>query len=1010
MGDWDIATAEKVDPWAPVKPKNSDPWAVADAHEPLSFPSKLGHMVNAALDPIAESPVVSGTMATLGQRPELQPLSATPEIGPSSPVSGPMDAIQAGAEAAGDTLALPSRVGTTLQMPQMVAQGKTTDYLISKGANKYVALAAGMIAGNVADPVNIMAATEIGAGINASIKGRAALKARLLQNDLDSAVGIAKSMGVDEAPRLQEWLKDRDILNRNAPEPAPMMPEGMRVNQSQLRSAAIDAKTKELNALGQPTGSAGPTQFKELAIPEGESKPGLLKTQTGPEVPQYTQKMTNLKTGDSSLIRGSQGMELDQPRVIGMHETKPVAGKTSFEDVTIQPKENRILAPEGYQPTRPETREIPNVHQKPGEVQPAGGTYGEIIHKEGDISRLGPSKPTLQDFSEQTAHMETPISTEYYVNDAPKSLKQWMASGVKELDDLNSSRELAAPTLDPHQDLAGIVRRYIGHQELARFDASKMTDEFAGYIPDRNRRTLVTLYSQLGRSPTIEELNTLRVGLGKVKSAGAKALSETAGKLMEQNLSLTKQEGLALGAYNSYFEGMGQNAQKIGVLDQLKDIYGGPHIYEPVADAEKGFFRKLVTGQSKFAQARTFDNVIEAVKNGYVPKTLDSAELLSMYHNGISKAASERYLMDTLEKKGLINYEGDGRQIKGFQSGGLKIKDEIYKKVPYSPNPEVQKVMSRIAEDPVLDYPIVRGIEKLNNLQKLGSLYLQVFHPKALAAEAIGKGFSPAKFSEGMGLIDKNPEYVRGMIRSGLDVNVIADIGKELGSTATKDYKGVNPVALARKANSIYTDWVFGKYMTGLKVWNANVVAKRFMDMGLAPERAMELAVEDSNRVFGGLNLGLMNRSPNMQRLFHMLAFAPDWTESRARTITSAFGRGIGDVTGRERALVAAESRRYWVRTLALAATTHLAGQINPFEKVLSVDLSAESGFKDTVKLAKLFGLDFTYFSSKMAAVPRTMKDFMDPNLTTERKFKSLMMQPLPISVQNIIKNIGAEE
>lgn len=1062
--------------------------AMSEAASRVLSMTPVGIAVKGAEAALGSLPVQESLRA-VAERPEMQPLPLEPTITPQKPVSGPGDVVREAAGLAEDTLSLPIRTGATLQMPSAVAQEKTTDYLISKGANKYVALAGGLIAGAIADPINVMAAAELSAAARAQSVARKALKMELLKEDLAGALNTAKAMGADEAPRLAEWLKERQILNREVAEPEPMMPDGMRVNQSQLKSKELADQLKAINTqkldlpvvdpktipanhepvavfignqdwgngevqalfnihgdhpsvrstvtletlqkegipvIGResrvpegtiPAGMSAerprplpgrgsePSKFKEIAIPEGEPRTELLRSASGLEVPQYTPKMTPLKTGDSSLIIGSQGMELDQPRIIGMEETRPNTGKISYEEATVLPKENKILVPEGYEPTRPETRQVPEFPGKAPDISEPGGVYGQPIEP-----APTPVSPTESTFSEQTAHVDPPVSTEFYSGELPKQIEQWTNAATKELDDLNTSLELAQPSTSPHDDLASIIRRYVGHQELARFDASKMTDEFAGYIPDKDRRVLITLYSQLGRSPSIEELNTLRVRLGAVNSKAAKRFAESAETLMGQNLSLTQQENLALNSYNKYFKGIGENAKKMGILDKLREIYGGPHIYEPKADAEAGFFRKLVTGKSRFSQPRTFNNVIEAVEAGYVPKTLDSAELLSMYHNGISRAASERYLMDTLVKKGLINYEGRGSQLKGFQSGGMKINEEVYKRIPFSENKEVQKVMGRITEDPVLDYPFVRAIERFNNWQKTGSLYLQIFHPKALAMEAMGKGYSPAKFTEGMKMIEQNPDYVRQMIRSGLVVNDVKDVGKQLASNAVKEYRGANPVSLLRKLNDVYTDWVFGKYMTGLKIWNSNVVAKRFIDMGVAPERALELAVEDSNRTFGALNLKLMNRSPNMQRLFHMMAFAPDWTESRARQMASVFGRGIGDVTSQESKLVAAESRRYWARVSALAAVTHMAGMINPYEKFLSVDMSAESGFKDTVKVAKLLKLDPVYFSSKMAATPRTMVDFMNPQISAKRKFQFLFLQSLPINVQTGIRELAKEE
>lgn len=975
-----------------------------DGYETRSFPSRvgsaLGKGINAVLDPVAEA--VKPSLQQIASRPEMQPFKSATDPLESVFPKPTGSAVEDVEKSMAGVAEAPLRLANTLQIPQMITQQKTQDYLVSKGANKYVALAAGMLAGAVADPINAAAAYEIGSGINRYVKSRNALKSEIISSELKSAINTAKTMGVDDSSKLQDWLQKTSMLNRDAPDPEPMFPDTGYVNQSQLRSAQIEARQRELDARQIPSGTVEPTKFSELSVPSGEPSTELKKLT--PDIPQYIPEM-GAKTGESRMITDSLGHHLEQPRLIEMRGRGQIG--TKLGEVETPGGENRILVPEGTEPTRPGTREVPPVHQGPPEIVAPGGVYGEPIPN--------PSIPTEHFVDESTNHMELPISTEFQTQEPPKGIRQWSDSAIKELHDLNSSSELASPTVDPHNDFRSTVRRFFGHIELGRFDSTKLTDEFAGFVQDKSRRMLITLYSQLGRAPTIEELNTLRTTLGKVKSSGVKSIGKMAEDLMDQSLSLTPTEQRALGEYNRYFEGVGQAAQKIGIIPRLKEIYGGPHVYEPKADAEAGFIRRIVTGKSKFSQPRIFNSVVEAVQSGWVPKTLDSAELLSIYHNNISRASAERYLMDTLEKQGLINYEGRGNQIKSFQREGLKIgkvvskitgkeEGEVYKKIPYSDNPEVQKVMSRIAEDPVLDYPIIHAIEKLNGIQKMGSLYLQVFHPKALAMEALGKGFSPAKFQEGLKLIDENPEYVRSMIRSGLDVNVVADIGKELSSSATKEYRGSNPVSWTRKINSIYTDWVFSKYMTGLKVWNTNVVAKRLIDMGLTTERSLELAVEDSNRTFGGLNLGLLNRSPNMQRLFHMLAFAPDWTESRLRQMAAPFGRGLGDVTSKESQLVAQEAKRYWTRTMALATVTHIAGAINPYEKFLKVDMSAESGFKDVTKLAKLLQLDPIYFSSKMAAAPRTLVDFMDPRLSVNRKLKHVFMEPLPLPIQSGIR------
>lgn len=866
-------------PDQPSKDKSSFP----DQHD-NSFPSakiasEAAQAIVHEIIPDINLPEAIGTvlkepakaaMDEIGRRKELTPYSAEDVMNPRPEGKNPAEMAL---DAAGSTLSAPLRTGATLQEPQVVAQGMTTEKLIKRGVNPYVANAIGVVAGATADPINVMAAADLAAGVSAYTKSRQALKMAMAQEDLVRVKTLA-----DDGAKYESWLKERQALNGGV-------------------------------------GEAPPAET-------GEVKP--------PPEP----------------VKGA-----------------PAAGN---------------VKPEA---TAPAQREVPP----------------------------SPAVPTSSVISEETAGSPRPVAELWSDAQPPTKIDAWQNSAVRELGDLNTSLDIAHPTADPHADLMSTVRRYVGHEELARFDADKMVDEMTNFVPDRDRRMLVTLYSQLGRSPSLEEVRSLAAATEGMKDAGVKEIHQSMMELLKQDLSLNPKEQGMLKSYNGYFDKMGKQAKEMGLLPRLREVYGGPHLYASKEEASQGFIKKLITGRSRFARERTFDNVLDAVKAGYVPRTLDSAELTSIYHKNISKAAAEKYLMGSLEKQGLINFDGQGRQIKGFSPAVTKISQEsaearhvdpgLYTRQPYSDNPEVQKVMSRITEDPVLDNRIIRGLEKVNSWQKTAVLYMQIFHPKALAAEAIAKGFSPAKFKEGLDLIDQNPEYVRSMIRSGLVVNDVKDIGTQISSHITKASNYANPISFVRKINDIYTDAVFGKYMTGLKVYNSNYMMKRLMTMGVPQERAVQLAVEDSNRIFGGLNLRLMNRSPNMQRLFQLVSFAPDWTESKLRQMGAPFGVGMGDVTAQEAKILASQSRQYWVNLTALATVTHLANMINPANRVLSVDLSQESGFKDVKKLAMLATGNPIYFTSKASSLVRDMATLMDPHIRSDLKMKKIFSDTMPFKI-----------
>ena len=952
-----------------------------------------GPPVKSAVNKIAEvvKPNIEPAMRVMG-RPEFQPLkpghtfkeTVEGTLPFKFPTGEPLKDVMSNISA---TLSFPLRMGATLQEPQVLVQGATTDALLKRGVNPFVAYASGMVAGVAADPLTLMSVSEIGMAYGmeraASIKARQSLKSSLAQMDVERATALAKFSEEASISQAQD----------------------LAAQESKLREMMGGIRNPE------KTGSAGTGPMKQIAIPKGEPREITLKTETGPEVPQYDQTITDVKIPwRKNLLNKS---------VLGMEERRPVAGKTVYEPATLMPEETRLKVPEKYEPTRPETREIPRAEGIPPDIEEPGGVFGEPVREpapaEKDIYQQ-----LAESVSHETEHLPPTESSSYYPPNAPAKLVEWMRRSSKELGDLRFAQEVAAPTENRTKDLWGTIRRYAGHQELSRSDAEHMMYEMADYIPDASRRTLITLYADLGRAPTLEDINILRKATAGAKMKDVKRLNKALEGLMDQNLNLVDQEGAALDSYVGYFKEMGEHAQKFhlvtespekALIPRLRERYGGPHLYVAKEEAEKGLFRRLITGKTRFAKPREFDNMVEAAKEGWIPKTMDSAELLGIYHNGVNKAASQRFLMNALEKQGLINWEGEGAQIRGFQPSARMLeknlagetKKTLYTKTASSPFPEVQRAMRSIAEDQwqLYDNSWFPAMEKINRGVKMFNLYLQVFHPKALAAEAISKGYSPAKFMEGLKMIDKNPEYVRSMIRNGLIINDSKDIGREIIRQVANNYKGPNPLKLIQKAGDAYTDWVFRRYMTGLKVYNSNVMIRRFTEMGVTPSRAIELAVEDSNRIFGGLNLGGMARSENMQRIFRLVAFAPDWTESKLRQMGGFAGMGFGpDISAMERSILTSQTRKYWVNMTALAATTHLAAQVNPFDRVISIDLSQETGFKDVKKLAMLAGMNPIYFTSKMSPLFRDIVTISDPHMRFDQRMKKVAQQSLPIYLQ----------
>jgi hypothetical protein len=877
-------------------------------------PSRMGELLEAPVSSAKGIAQASGKVLekpyqmaaeTVSQRPELQPFEAgKPKMLSPNPL-----------EAAAQTLVAPIRLGVTLQEPQMMAQGMTTDALLKRGVHPYIAHAAGMLAGVAADPINLMSALEIasayGPELSSAIKGRMALKGRMA------------SLDAEQAQRVSEFSKSVDAV-------------------VQAQALERQKQLEEILKLPGPSGgTVEPRTWKDVRLPMGETQPEKLSVPASYE--------TGLKSAKELAMEKTP---LDSEIVLSQRQ------KANLES-----------------------------------------------------SQWG---------SPETAHLP-PNETQSYTS-MPRKLGEWIVRSNKEMDDLRISQELVAPSGSLVKDLWGTLRRFAGHGSLSRFDGEQMMREMTQAVPDKERRMLLALYSDLGRAPTQEDFNAFLEATKDAKVKDIKKLSVSLEKLSKQNLNLSPHEQAALDLYNEYFKRSGQSAQRFklaeeaperSLIPRLRDKYGGPHLYVAKEEAEKGLFQRLITGKTPFSKRREFDNLVDSAKAGYIPKTLDAAELLGIYHQSIHRAAAQRYLMNSLEKLGLINYEGEGNQIKGFQPS-IRLLEKggetsQYAKIAYSPHPDVQRVMKGIAEDKwsLYDTRWYPFIERLSAFRKTFNLYLQTFHVKALGAEAFAKGFNPGKFKEGLALIDKNPELVRSFIRSGLEINDAKDIGQEMIRSLHQEY-GIKDLGMVHKWGDIYTNWVFRRYQTGLKIWNASLMTDRLTRLGVVPERAIQLAVDDSNRVFGGLNYTQMARSEQFQRLMRTLVYAPDWTESRLLQMQQVYGGGLPtDYTLFEKQIMASQARNYWTRMLIDASVSWMANQVNPARRVLSIDLFQESGFKDVKKLAMALGGNPVYFTSKAGGPPRDFATLADPHWSYQERLKRILFSYLPIFAQEAMREEG---
>lgn len=850
-------------------------------------------------------------------------------------------------------------------------QNKTTDMAIQKGIDPYIAHFAGMAASSVAD-LAAQAALMGGMGVmEESMTARNLVKDNILQLDEVQAQNVA-SLSNDSDP----------IAKQRAIEDA---------RREEERQAALERQNTPSDQLKEPgrLGSTFDTRYVQRDPIEKTTitRSGPLK----PSEPESTNDKIILGTHQGGMVPGDADMT--PPRSLYSGKDSPTADfgrKIELSASKERPASIPISVPEGY------TEESwSKSYYKPKDapkLEKPAGVFGEPLTPENSIQTASGSIETV---SRETMGGEVPATYDWHEDAEPRVLGKAVDRAIKEGADLGTRLELEAPSSDTKGGLKEVWNRSVGFKQVSRLDIDHMVDSYSDFIPDRSRRSLITMYSQLGRAPTLEEVNKLRLAYAGKTSKEAKAMSDVLNDLMGHDLTLNTQERGALKTTENYFEGMGQNAQKVGVLGDLRETYGGPHLYMSAEEANQGAFKKLISGRSKFAVPRTFDNAFQAAEAGFLPRTLDAAELMGVYHGGISKSIGDKYLIKALEKRGLINYTGEGQQIKGIQPEGLTLKNGTrYTKSVFSEDPEVRRLVEHTTEDMGSLVPYTRGIEKFYAYKKAAQLWGTVFHPFALAVEAGAKGFSPTSFSKGIDLIEKNSELTRSMIRSGLTYDHVSDWGKQLVEMAGKDKKAFNPAAFLRKMTDIQNDVVFRKYAMGLKVYHANMLTERLVGMGIQPERAMQLAVTDANIAFGGLNLEQAARAANVQKAFKLLAYSPDWTESKIRQLGGVAGKGyedfVGELTPQEKTLMTRQSRSAMVKLVSMALVTSAAQELNPAKKFIDIDTTDESGFKDYKKLFGVLSGNMSYFSSKKSNLVRDFITMLDTKTSTTEKLKKV--------------------
>ncbi len=316
-------------------------------------------------------------------------------------------------------------------------------------------------------------------------------------------------------------------------------------------------------------------------------------------------------------------------------------------------------------------------------------------------------------------------------------------------------------------------------------------------------------------------------------------------------------------------------------------------------------------GVRYFTKARSFENLSDALSQGYVPKTLDIVELdahrieagerliqQKIYHESLKAvlAPDGKPIVSTTEPRQTL-YKGEQQAVpKGYRlvnvpSGAPLVVHEDY--VP---------LFKAIYGDSHRN-----ALNKWAGFMKRNTLVLDTFHVGRIM-------FKEAAFSKGVGRFGYGRaqsilEYSKRDLGKALE---LGDISKEQHDYAMEHYE--NAQALIRSGLNVskmadnmdaelvkwlapqlngFNTWVFGKLSRGamLQTALANLERNQARFGELSRDQILRRTAKETNEIFGNLQLQSVFKSPQTQNLLRSLLLAPQWAESQLTQEMRGYGQ-----------------------------------------------------------------------------------------------------------------------
>lgn len=332
-------------------------------------------------------------------------------------------------------------------------------------------------------------------------------------------------------------------------------------------------------------------------------------------------------------------------------------------------------------------------------------------------------------------------------------------------------------------------------------------------------------------------------------------------------------------------------------------------------------------------------------------------------------------------------------------------------------HPEIKDYLERrlgVDSQGPLDNPIGRGLAKVGSEAKGLTLSLSPFHIVQIGLRGVMSGVSPFKIERWD--LANDPILAKG-VEQGLTLktnyanrSAFSD-GTMQGHSAVLDkIPGVGTIQ--RSLNS----FLFDKYLPAVKSSAYKALVERYQEHypNWTPEKAAEVAADDTNNRFGGLNYKRLGRAASTENWLKLASLAPDFLEGEIKSIFKPFSNGEGAISRQDYARMVAYM---WMSARVLNMIT---SQKMHLEAPFGVAVKTDSGKESVISIRSLPG-DLMHAASdpvgfirnRMSPIVRTGAELYSGTNSFGQKLDQpslmgdIVRNNLPIPIQSVGKAIS---